>query len=104
MVRTVDEALKLRETGIGQICMGEVRRRAPPGFDLGNSSFEISGVDFGGKTILQRTSAGTQGVVEAATKAERLYAVSLVTARQPSVHFSRAHPIRSLSSGWAIMG
>jgi 2-phosphosulfolactate phosphatase len=42
--------------------------------------FEISGVDFGGKTILQRTSAGTQGVVEAATKAERLYAASLVTA------------------------
>jgi 2-phosphosulfolactate phosphatase len=80
MVRTVDEALKLRETGIGQICVGEVRGRAPPGFDLGNSPFEISSVDFGGKTILQRTSAGTQGVVEAATKAERLYAVSLVTA------------------------
>jgi 2-phosphosulfolactate phosphatase len=80
MVRTVEEAFKLREAGIGQICMGEVRGRAPPGFDFGNSPFEISGVDFGGKTILQRTSAGTQGVVEAATKAERLYAVSLVTA------------------------
>jgi 2-phosphosulfolactate phosphatase len=80
MVRTVDEALKLRETGIDQICVGQVHGRAPPGFDLGNSPFEISGVDFGGKTILQRTSAGTQGVVEAATKAERLYAVSLVTA------------------------
>jgi 2-phosphosulfolactate phosphatase len=80
MVGTVEEAFKLREAGIGQICMGEVRGRAPPGFDFGNSPFEISGVDFGGKTILQRTSAGTQGVVEAATKAERLYAVSLVTA------------------------
>src|ERR1700758_3024516 len=60
--------------------MGEVHGRAPPGFDFGNSPFEISGVDFGGKTILQRTSAGTQGVVGAATKAERLYAASLVTA------------------------
>ena len=60
--------------------MGEVHRRAPPGFDFGNSPFEISGVDFGGKTILQRTSAGTQRIVEAATKAERLYAASLVTA------------------------
>jgi 2-phosphosulfolactate phosphatase len=41
--------------------------------------FEISGVNFSGKTIIQRTSAGTQGIV-AASKANRLYAVSLVTA------------------------
>src|SRR5215470_10985761 len=34
MVRAVDEALALREAGIGQICMGEVRGRAPPGFDF----------------------------------------------------------------------
>ena len=80
MVRTVEEAFKLRGAGIGQICMGEVRGRAPPGFDFGNSPFEISAVDFRGKTIIQRTSAGTQGIVEAATKAERLYAASLVTA------------------------
>ena len=31
MVRTVKEALELRQTGIGQICMGEVRGRAPDG-------------------------------------------------------------------------
>jgi 2-phosphosulfolactate phosphatase len=79
MVRSVEEALALRETGIGQICMGEVRGRAPPGFDFGNSPFAISSVDFHGKTIIQRTSAGTQGIV-AAGRAERLYAASLVTA------------------------
>jgi 2-phosphosulfolactate phosphatase len=79
MVRTVEEALALRKAGIGQICMGEVRGRTPPGFDFGNSPFEISGVDFRGQTIIQRTSAGTQGIV-AASKAERLYAASLVTA------------------------
>lgn len=79
MVRTVEEALALRDAGIGQFCMGEVHGRAPPGFDFGNSPFEIAGVDFGGKTILQRTSAGTQGIV-AASKAKRLYAASLVTA------------------------
>jgi 2-phosphosulfolactate phosphatase len=28
MVRSVEEALALREAGIGQICMGEVRGRA----------------------------------------------------------------------------
>src|SRR5207245_1001731 len=36
-------------------------------------------VEFNGKTIIQRTSAGTQGIV-AASEAERLYATALVTA------------------------
>jgi 2-phosphosulfolactate phosphatase len=80
MVRTVQEALALRDAGIGQICMGEVQGRAPDGFDFGNSPFEISGVDFGGQTIIQRTSAGTQGIVAAANQAGRFYAASLVTA------------------------
>jgi 2-phosphosulfolactate phosphatase len=69
----------LRDAGVAQTCMGEVRGRAPDGFDFGNSPFEISNDDFGGKTIVQRTSAGTQGII-AASRAERLYAASLVTA------------------------
>src|SRR4029077_16729125 len=80
MVSSVEEALALRDAGIGQICMGEVRGRAPEQFDFGNSPFEIGGVDFSSKTIIQRTSAGTQGVVAAATRADRLYAASLFTA------------------------
>ena len=80
MVRTVEEALALREARIGQFCMGEVHGRAPDSFDFGNSPFEISGVDFHGKTIIQRTNAGTQGIVAAANQADRLYAASLVTA------------------------
>jgi 2-phosphosulfolactate phosphatase len=60
--------------------MGEVRGRAPDGFDFGNSPFEISNIDFGGTTIVQRTSAGTQGIVAAGNRAVRLYAASLVTA------------------------
>jgi 2-phosphosulfolactate phosphatase len=79
MVSTVEEAFALRDSGVGQICMGEVQGRAPDGFDFGNSPFEVSGVDFTGKSIIQRTSAGTQGVT-AAKHAETLYAASLVTA------------------------
>lgn len=79
MVGTVEEALSLRDRGVGRICMGEVGGRAPAGFDYGNSPFEISGVDFQGQSIIQRTSAGTQGIVSAA-KARRLYAASLVVA------------------------
>src|SRR5215469_1981836 len=55
MVRTVEEALALRDAEMGQICMGEVHGRAPDTFDFGNSPFEFSGVDFHGKTIIQRT-------------------------------------------------
>jgi 2-phosphosulfolactate phosphatase len=80
MVSTVAEAFVLRASGIGQVCMGEVRGRPPDGFDFGNSPFEVSRIDFGGQTIIQRTSAGTQGIV-AAAGADRLYAASLVTAR-----------------------
>src|ERR1700745_1842275 len=80
MVRTVEEAVAPRDAGIGHICMGEVHGRAPPGFDFGNPPFEISGVDFGGKKIIQRPSAGTHGIVAAGKRAVRLYAASLVTA------------------------
>lgn len=81
MVGSADEALALRQRGIGQVCMGEVHGLAPAGFDFGNSPLDLSGVDFAGRTIIQRTSAGTQGIVAAAGRAERLYAASLVTAR-----------------------
>jgi 2-phosphosulfolactate phosphatase len=80
MVGSVEEALALRDGGIGHVCMGEVRGRAPEQFDFGNSPFEVSEVDFSGKTVIQRTSAGTQGIVAAAGLAECLYASSLVTA------------------------
>jgi len=80
MVRTVEEALALRDAGFGQICMGEVRGRPPDGFDFGNSPLEASGADFTGQTIIQMTNAGTQGIVAAANQAHRLYAASLVTA------------------------
>jgi 2-phosphosulfolactate phosphatase len=80
MVATVEEALALRSAESGAICMGEVGGETPDEFDYGNSPFEIAAVDFGGRTLIQRTSAGTQGIVAASTRADRLYAASLVTA------------------------
>ena len=80
MVGSVEEALSLRDGGLAQVCMGEVGGRAPPGFDFGNSPFEIANVDFAGAAVAQRTGAGTQGIV-AARNADRLYAASLVTAK-----------------------
>ncbi len=80
MVGTVEEAVALRTSGAADVCMGEVRGRKPDEFDLGNSPFELLTVSLAGATIVQRTSAGTQGVVAAARGANRLYAASLVTA------------------------
>jgi 2-phosphosulfolactate phosphatase len=80
MVGTVEEAMTLRTSGAAQLCMGEVRGRKPEEFDFGNSPFELLTVALGGATIVQRTSAGTQGVIAAARGANRLYAASLVTA------------------------
>ena len=77
MVGTVEEALALRDPGSGHVCIGEVGGRAPDGFDFGNSPCEISGIHFRWRDIIQRTSAGTQGI--AASKAERLHAASVVT-------------------------
>jgi phosphosulfolactate phosphohydrolase-like enzyme len=61
-----------------QLCIGEVGGCAPPGFEFGNSPFEVLNVDFTEKVVIQRTSAGTQGIV-AARHAKELYAASFVT-------------------------
>lgn len=80
MVSGVEEAIALRKDGAAELCMGEIEGVPPKEFDIGNSPYEIAKTDFSGKTIVQRTSAGTLGIV-AARKAEVLYAGSLVTAR-----------------------
>jgi 2-phosphosulfolactate phosphatase len=79
LVAEVAEALKLREQGVGEICMGEVDGIRPDGFDLGNSPFEMLNADVAGKTLIQSTRAGTVGM-SAAVNASQIYAGSLVLA------------------------
>jgi 2-phosphosulfolactate phosphatase len=45
--------------------MGERKGKKLPGFDYGNSPTEIQAIDFSGKTVIQTTSAGTQGFADA---------------------------------------
>jgi 2-phosphosulfolactate phosphatase len=59
--------------------MGEVGGKAIPGFDFGNSPVEISKANLLGKKLVQRTTAGTQGIVRA-KKADRILASSFVIA------------------------
>ena len=79
LVAEVEEALALRDQGVGEICMGEVGGKRPRGFDFGNSPYDISRADVEGKTIIQSTRAGTVGM-EAASHAERLYGGSFAVA------------------------
>ncbi len=79
LVAEVEEALKLREDGLGELCVGEVDGIKPLQFDMGNSPHEIANTDVAGKILIQSTRAGTVGV-NAAINADTIYAVSLVNA------------------------
>ena len=79
LVSTVDEAFSLRERFPGALAMGEVGGLPVEGFDYGNSPHTLIGVDLAGRRIIQRTSAGTQGVVRS-VNADILLASSFVCA------------------------
>ena len=84
LVAEIEEALQLRDAGVGQICMGEVAGKRPEGFDFGNSPYEISQADLAGKTLIQSTRAGTVGVA-AAGRADEIYVGSLAEATVKAV-------------------
>ena len=79
LVGSVADAVAFKAEHPGALAMGEEHGRRPAGFDFANSPVELAIADIAGRTIVQRTSAGTQGVV-AALAAERLWCAALVTA------------------------
>lgn len=66
LVSGVDEAFNLRREMPDCIIVGEVDGIRVPGFDLGNSPSEIQSSSRIRKRVIQRTTAGTQGVILAA--------------------------------------
>lgn len=62
-VATATEAFTLREQHPEFVLMGEEMGIKIEGFDYGNSPHELSTVDLTGKVVVQRTTAGTQGLV-----------------------------------------
>lgn len=76
----VEEAFLLGKAIPGSLIMGEVDGDKPAGFDFGNSPDQFKEHDLSGYTLIQRTSAGTQGIV-AAKSADRLFATSFVVAK-----------------------
>ena len=79
LVDSVPEALAAKAANPGWLAMGENHGKKVEGFDLTNSPVQISNTDVRGRTLIQRTTAGTRGVV-ACSSADRVWAASLVTA------------------------
>jgi len=75
----VEEARGLKEIFPGAMLLGEVNGVKIPDFDLGNSPSALFELDLTGARLIQRTTAGTQGVVRA-VNAERVYAAGLCNA------------------------
>ena len=70
-VATKEEALILKEQNPDYLLMGEERGIRIDGFNFGNSPHELMQANLEDKTLVQRTSQGTQGLVNA-TKADEL--------------------------------
>lgn len=79
LVDSVEEALAFKHANPGVLAMGEDRGRRAAGFDFSNSPVEVSNADLEDRVMVQRTSAGTNGVV-AARSATRLWCAGLVCA------------------------
>ena len=65
-VSTIEEATGLRDATPGALAMGEVDGLPVEAFDLTNSPAAMRSADVAGRVLVQRTSAGTQGVVRTA--------------------------------------
>ena len=84
-VSTVEEALALKSQIPDSLACGEVGGIPPEGFDFGNSPTQTRQLDLNGRVIIQRTGAGTQGIVRS-LQADIMLAASLVVARATVRH------------------
>ena len=80
LVGTVDEARAVAEARPGAIISAEVDTLPVAGIAISNSPTQIVEAQVRGRTIVQRTSAGTQAI-RAVASADAMYAASLVVAR-----------------------
>ena len=91
VVGSVEEALELKELDPNLILMGEVMGIKPEKFDTGNSPSENQNINFQNKTVVQRTSAGTQGIVNA-IKTDEIITGSFVNAQAVIKYIKQKNP------------
>lgn len=79
-VASVEEVLAAKRAGPEVLAVGEVDGRRVAGFDLGNSPTALVDTEVADRVLVQRTSAGTQGLVRWAERAQHAFAAAFVTA------------------------
>ena len=100
-VAGIDEAFRLRELHPDWLIMGEKHGEPVPGFDYGNSPADVEHVDFTGRTVVQRTSSGIQGIILAGGADEVLLG-SFVIAEATSSYIRGRKPdvVSLVAMGW----
>ena len=92
LVRTVEEALEVAATIPGSVLSAEVDGLPVEGIPISNSPAMVAGLDWKGRTLVQRTSAGTQGAAAAAEHADAVFAASFVVAGATARHLLALAP------------
>ncbi|MCC6405655.1 MAG: 2-phosphosulfolactate phosphatase [Planctomycetes bacterium] len=103
LVETAEEAFALRARDPERRLVGEVQGRPIAGFDFGNSpeAIEAQGTRLVGRTLVLRSSSGTQGVARA-VRAARTYLGSFAVAAATVRALERdGADVSLLAMGWA---
>lgn len=90
-VGTIEEAFSLKQQIPDSVLVGERHGRKCDGFDFGNSPSTIMKKDVVGKTVIHTTSAGTQGIVNAADASE-IITGSFVNAKAIAAYIQAQKP------------
>ncbi len=91
LVRTIEDAFRLKKNTPQSLVMGEADGLPVPGFDFGNSPAQFDNIDLKGRHLIQRTTSGTQGAV-LSRKAEVLLAASFCNAEVTSEYIEALSP------------
>ena len=91
LVATIEEAFQLKEKQRHALLIGEEGGLPIDGFDFGNSPARMATAHLQGKTVIQRTSSGTPGVV-GCVNADLLLTSSFVCAQATVDYLSRVQP------------
>jgi 2-phosphosulfolactate phosphatase len=105
LVSNPDEAFSLKLNHDDIVLAGEVNEQLIPGFDLGNSPSELIKKPKGflkGKMVVQRTTAGVTGVINALGQTELVILGSFVTAKAISRYLLSQNPLPDIVTIVAI--
>jgi len=90
-VGDINIAHRLKKENPSFLLIGERGGQKPEGFDYGNSPTQIENVDFTDRTLIQTTSAGTQGIINA-TNADEIITGGFVNAQAIIDYIRKQNP------------